>query len=122
VLIEPKSYSPTRASCCPVQRSKCDGGGDDLDIITDETWLSIRGIRVNGYGTGTINQIYRPLGLGIIRPDKNSVAFVIFTATAVHGGLEGFQRLSEGDPVKFRLFSDEIAGARFASDVWLNTP
>jgi hypothetical protein len=91
VLIEPKSYSPTRASCCPVQRSKCDGGGDDLDIITDETWLSIRGIRVNGYGTGTINQIYRPLGLGIIRPDKNSVAFVIFTATAYTADWKAFK-------------------------------
>jgi cold shock CspA family protein len=71
---------------------------------------------MNGYGTGTINQVYRPLGLGTIKASDGVI--VLFLASAVRNGAEAFQRLAEGDKVKFRLFADEIAGVRFASDVW----
>jgi hypothetical protein len=71
---------------------------------------------MNGYGT--IDRMYRPLGIGTIKPDKAGLPTVIFTATAVQGGFDGFQRLVELDKVEYRAFTEEIGGAKFAGDVW----
>jgi cold shock CspA family protein len=75
---------------------------------------------MNGYGT--IDRMYRPLAIGTIKRDDATVVDVIFTASAVQGGIDGYHRLVEGDKVVYRLFSDEIAGAKLAADVWKKTP
>jgi hypothetical protein len=49
------------------------------------------------------------------------VADVIFTASAVQSDIDGYHRLVEGDKVLYRLFSDEIVGAKLAADVWKKT-
>jgi cold shock CspA family protein len=76
---------------------------------------------MNGYGTGSVEQVYRPLGIGTIKTQHGKPAFVIFTSTAVQDGQEGFQHLLQGDEVRYQIFQGEIAGATFASDVWKAT-
>jgi cold shock CspA family protein len=71
---------------------------------------------MNGYGT--IERMYRPLGIGTIKPNKSGGPTVIFTTAAVKGGIDGFQKLVENDKVEYRVFSEDIAGAKFAGDVW----
>lgn len=76
---------------------------------------------MNGYGT--IEKMYRPLGIGEIKPkvsppNVGASQNVVFTASAVQGGVDGFQRLVESDQVEYRIFSDDIAGVKFARDVW----
>lgn len=75
---------------------------------------------MNGYGT--IDRMYRSLAIGTIKRDQTPVADVIFTASAVQGGMDGYHGLVEGDKVVYRLFADEIAGTKVASDVWKKTP
>jgi hypothetical protein len=75
---------------------------------------------MNGYGT--IDRMYRPLAIGAIKRDGTPVADVIFTASAVQSGIDGYHRLVEGDKVLYRLFSDEIVGAKLAADVWKKAP
>jgi hypothetical protein len=67
---------------------------------------------MNGYGT--IDQIFRPLGIGTIRPGGGD-ARIIFTANAVRGGLESLVQENE---VEYRTFNEDIAGVKFARDVW----
>ncbi|MFT4121935.1 hypothetical protein [Bradyrhizobium sp.] len=69
---------------------------------------------MNGYGT--VEKIYRPLGIGVIRTSNGTT--VIFTAGSVQGGDEGFQDLTEGDEVNYRLFEDRIETIGIARDVW----
>jgi hypothetical protein len=76
---------------------------------------------MNGYGT--IERMYRPLGIGEIKPnigpaDVGLSQNVVFTANAVQGGVDGFQRLVENDQVEYRVFNDDIGGTKFARDVW----
>jgi hypothetical protein len=71
---------------------------------------------MNGYGT--IEQIYRPLGIATIKPGDPNIPTVIFTASAVQGGPDAFQHLREKDKVDYRVFADDIGGAKFARDVW----
>ena len=73
---------------------------------------------MNGYGTGSIEQLYRPLGIGTIKTKDGQPKLVIFTFTAVQDGQQGFQHLLEGDQVRYRVFQEVIAEATFASDVW----
>jgi hypothetical protein len=44
---------------------------------------------------GTVETIYRPLGIGVIRNKENKQ--IIFTAGSVKGGEQGFQDLEEGE-------------------------
>ena len=71
---------------------------------------------MNGYGT--IEQIYRPLGIATIKTGDPNMPIVIFTASAVQGGLDAFQLFHEKDKVDYRVFADDIGGAKFARDVW----
>jgi len=76
---------------------------------------------MNGYGT--IERMYRPLEIGEIKPkvsppNVGASQNIVFTARAVQGGVDGFQKLVEGDQVEYRVFSDDIAGVKFARDVW----
>jgi|RhiMethySRZTD1v2_1073278.scaffolds.fasta_scaffold02292_3 hypothetical protein len=73
---------------------------------------------MNGYGT--IERMYRPLGIGEIKPSGPPPVpqNIVFTASAVQGGLDGFQKLAENDEVGYRVFSEDIAGVKFARDVW----
>ena len=64
---------------------------------------------MNGYGT--IETIYRQLGIGVIKKENGEQ--VIFTAGAVKGGDAGFQDLTEGDKVHYRV--SRIRSARSAS-------
>jgi hypothetical protein len=74
---------------------------------------------MNGYGTGSVHQMVRALGVGTIKAKGHSApSIVVFTPAAVHHGQEGFQNLSEGDDVHYRLFPENIAGVSFAMDVW----
>ena len=68
---------------------------------------------MNGYGT--IERMYRPLGIGTIKAGDKS--HIIFTPSAVQGGADGFDKLVENDQVWYQRFSEDIAGAKFASDV-----
>ena len=70
---------------------------------------------MNGYGT--IERIYRPLGVGTIKP-KSGGPLIVFTIAAVHGGLNGFNELIETHQIHYRIFEEEIAGIKFAADVW----
>jgi hypothetical protein len=70
---------------------------------------------MNGYGT--IDAIYRPLGIGIIKNEKGET--VIFTANTVQGGADGFQKLKEKQKVHYQVFkSENIGGNSIARDVW----
>jgi hypothetical protein len=71
---------------------------------------------MNGVG-GKIGRIHRPFGIGTSEP-SNREGEVIFTDKSVKGGEEVFRNLAEGDPVKYRLYPGEIAGRKFAEDVW----
>lgn len=73
---------------------------------------------MNGYGT--IERIYRPLGIGVLRTSDGKA--VIFTAGSVKGGNDGFQDLKEGDEVYYRLFDDKIENIGIARDVWKKHP
>jgi hypothetical protein len=68
---------------------------------------------MNGYGT--IDRMYRPLGIGTIKAQDKS--HIIFTPSAVQGGAEGFDKLVQNDKVWYQIFGEHIAGANFASDV-----
>ena len=69
---------------------------------------------MNGYGT--IETIYRQLGIGVIKKENGEQ--VIFTAGAVKGGDAGFQDLTEGDKVHYRVFKDQIGSIGIERDVW----
>jgi len=71
---------------------------------------------MNGYGT--VETIYRQLGIGVIKKGNSKI---IFTAGAVRG-VDGFQELTEGDEVHYRTFSDQIEGVSIARDVWKKSP
>lgn len=73
---------------------------------------------MNGYGT--IEKIYRPLGIGVIKNRENKQ--IIFTAGSVKGGDQGFQDLKEGDEVHYRTFDDGIGEIGIARDVWRKHP
>lgn len=73
---------------------------------------------MNGYGT--VEKIYRPLGIGVIKSEDGKQ--IIFTAGSVQGGEDGFEYLTEGDPVNYRTFDDEIGGIKIARDVWPKSP
>jgi hypothetical protein len=51
---------------------------------------------MNGYGT--IDRMYRPLAIGTIKRDQTTVADVIFTASAVKGGMDGYHGLVDRRP------------------------
>jgi len=71
---------------------------------------------VNGFGTtGTIDRVYRPLGLGFIKPD-NAAPKVLFTTASVKNGMDS---VAEGVRVRFRVFPESIEGLTVASDVWV---
>jgi cold shock CspA family protein len=70
---------------------------------------------MNGYGT--IDRMYRSLGIGTINPQEGG-SKIIFTVAAVKGGADGFQSLIEKDKVEYRVLEENIAGAKFAVDVW----
>jgi hypothetical protein len=43
---------------------------------------------------------------------------IIFTAGSVKGGDQGFQDLTEGEEVHYRVFNDKIDSIGIAHDVW----
>lgn len=61
---------------------------------------------MNGYGT--IDRMYRPLGIGVIRPGDPGRPLIIFTKEAVQGGIDRYQSISEGDEVEYKAFDDVI--------------
>jgi hypothetical protein len=69
---------------------------------------------MNGYGT--VEVIYRPLGIGVIK-NKNGER-IIFTAGSVKGGDPGFQDIEEGEEVHYRVFNDKIDSIGLAREVW----
>jgi cold shock CspA family protein len=71
---------------------------------------------MNGYGT--IETIYRPLGMGIIKSVEQNKPNVIFTSASVQGGVDGFHQLVEGETVNYRTFQDAVGGHALARDVW----
>jgi hypothetical protein len=75
---------------------------------------------MNGYGT--IEKIYRPLGIAIIKSKKDE-SRIIVTPGAVRRGADGFDELTEGDEVEYRQFDGAVAGGvSIARDVWKKTP
>lgn len=73
---------------------------------------------MNGYGT--IEKIFRPLGIGIIKNKEGER--IIFTAPAVKKGADGFDNLTEGDEVHYKVFNEEVGNMKIARDVWPKAP
>lgn len=68
------------------------------------------------YGHGKIDALIRPLGIGAIRPDDGGPP-VIFPRDAVQGGSAGFDKLQEGEPVRYRKHPSQLGGIDVAQHV-----
>jgi cold shock CspA family protein len=73
---------------------------------------------MNGFGNGKIKRMYRGLGIGIIEPKDKPDEEVFFSERAVQGGRRGFERLGEGDKVRYRQYPQKIGDKDWADDVW----
>ena len=72
---------------------------------------------MNGVGGGVIKKMHRGLGIGTIQPDGGGPE-VVFGESAVKGGANGFDNLTEGGRVKYRPYPETIGNSSFAEDVW----
>lgn len=71
----------------------------------------------NGFGEGSIGDIFPDLGVGTITPDDNPEDTIIFTEGAVPGGIRGFRMFRPGDRVRYDLHPRRVAGKRFAHQI-----
>jgi hypothetical protein len=75
---------------------------------------------MNGYGV--VEQVYRPLGIGVIKPNDGTAPEVIFTTRSMKGGEDGFHEIKQGDVVNYEIFQDDFGGRNLARDVWPRDP
>jgi hypothetical protein len=73
-------------------------------------------VAMNGYGV--VERVYRPLGIGVIKPNKENDPEVIFTIRSVKGGEDGFHEIKQGDNVNYEIFQEDFGGRKLARDVW----